>query len=154
VVNWDGGQYYCGGQSGRWSIGTVVNRDGGQLKRGQYQRGQLQRGRSGLWSILTWPNGCHPMNISKWYKNINCCSGISQACIDAVKRKVEFQGSINNKADVLCNLVMDEMKIKKKGQVINGKEYGYVDIGKDSEKDEMPEAENALVFMLICVNED
>jgi len=38
-----------GGQSGRWSIGTVVNiivvnRDGGQSKRGQYQRGQSQRG--------------------------------------------------------------------------------------------------------------
>jgi len=47
---------------------------------------------------------------------------------------------------------MDEMKIKKKVQVINGKEYEYVDIGKDSEKDEMPEAENALVFMLVCVN--
>ena len=36
--------------------------------------------------------------------------------------------------------------------MINGKEYGYIDIGKDSEKDEMPEAENALVFMLVCVN--
>jgi len=62
VVNRDGGQ------SGWWSIGTVVNiivvnRDGGQSKRGQYQhdqyqhgqsqRGQLQRGQSGLWSILT-----------------------------------------------------------------------------------------------------
>lgn len=37
-------------------------------------------------------------------------------------------------------------------EVINGKEYGYIDIGKDSEKDEMPQAENALVFMLVCVN--
>jgi len=51
-----------GGQSGRWSIllwsiGTVVNQDGGQSKRGQSQRGQLQRGQSGLWSILTWSNG-------------------------------------------------------------------------------------------------
>jgi len=27
-----------------WSIGTVVNRDGSQSKRGQYQRGQSQRG--------------------------------------------------------------------------------------------------------------
>ena len=56
----------------------------------------------------------HPMNITKWYKNINCSSGINQTCIDAVKRKVEFHKSINNKADVLCNLVMDEMKIKRK----------------------------------------
>lgn len=92
------------------------------------------------------------MNISKWYKNINCSSGISQACIDCVKRKVQFHKSIDNKAEVLCNLVMDEMKIKKKVEVINRKEYGYVDIGKDSEKDEMTEAENALVFMLVCVN--
>jgi len=44
-----------------WSIGTVVNRDGGQSKRGQYQRCSSQRGQSGLWSILTWPNGCHPL---------------------------------------------------------------------------------------------
>jgi len=46
VVNRDGGQ------SGRWLIGTVVNRNGDQ---------------SGLWSIetwsiLTWPNGCHPID--------------------------------------------------------------------------------------------
>jgi len=64
VVNRDRGQYYRG-QSERWSIGTVVNRDGGQSKRGQYQRGQSQRGQSGLWSILTWPNGCHPRKISR-----------------------------------------------------------------------------------------
>jgi len=65
VINRDGGQ------SGRWSIGTVVNiivvnRDGGQSEHGQYQRsqsqrGQLQRGQSGLWSILTWPNGTLPL---------------------------------------------------------------------------------------------
>jgi len=54
VVNRDGGQ------TGRWSIGTVVNRDGGQYYCGQSQCGQLQRDQSGLWSILTWPNGTLP----------------------------------------------------------------------------------------------
>jgi len=47
------------GQSGPWSIGTVVNRDRGQLQRGQFQRDQSQRGQSGPWSIVTWSNGCH-----------------------------------------------------------------------------------------------
>jgi len=37
-----------GGQSGRWSIGTVINRDGGQYQRSQSQCDQLQRGQLGL----------------------------------------------------------------------------------------------------------
>lgn len=94
----------------------------------------------------------HPNSISKWYRNVNCSFGISDACIEAVKRKVNSQKIINEKADVLCNLVFDEMKIKKKVEVINGKEYGYVDIGKGVEDDNMPAAENALVVMLVCIN--
>lgn len=47
---------------------------------------------------------------------------------------------------------MDEMKVKRHVDVISGEEYGYIDIGKGVDCDSTPEAENVLVFMLVCVN--
>jgi len=62
MINWNNDQ------SGRWSIGTVVNRDSGQSDGSQSDSGQSGRwsigtvdnrdgGQSGLWSILLWSIG-------------------------------------------------------------------------------------------------
>ena len=47
---------------------------------------------------------------------------------------------------------MDEMKIKKSIDNIEGKEYGYIEIGKGIDEDEIPAAENALVVMIVSEN--
>jgi len=43
-----------GGQSGRWSIGTVVNRDDGQYYCGQSGRWSIETWSISMWSITTW----------------------------------------------------------------------------------------------------
>lgn len=44
---------------------------------------------------------------------------------------------------------MDEMKVLKKIDVVNGKEYGYIDLGKGVNANEVPEAENVIVVMAV-----
>lgn len=68
-------------------------------------------------------------------------SGISRPVITAVKNKFS-----NATGPVFCNLVFDEMSIKKKVETVNEIEYGYVDVGKGDA------ADNVIVCMLVCLN--
>lgn len=94
----------------------------------------------------------HPITISKWYRDVECTSGFNEESLNAITKKVKEEKQKNGNKPVLCNLVMDEMKIKKSIENVNGKEYGYVDVGKDIDGDEVPAAENALVVMVVCEN--
>ena len=55
----------------------------------------------------------------------------------------------------MCNLVMDEMKIKKKIKLVNGKEYCYIDVGHAATNStNLPEVKNVLVVMAVCDNDN
>ena len=56
--------------------------------------------------------------------------------------------------NVICSLMIDEMAIKKHASR-DGKKYpGYVDLGNDVEDDDSaPLAKDALVFMVVGINE-
>ena len=55
----------------------------------------------------------------------------------------------------MCNLVMDEMKIKKKIKLVNGKEYCYIDVGHGATNStNLPEVKNVLVVMAVCDNDN
>ena len=45
------------------------------------------------------------------------------------------------------------MKIKSQIDIVNWREYGYIDVGTGVEKDEVPKAENVLVLMLVAEND-
>ena len=94
----------------------------------------------------------HPLTIGKWHRNVECTSGINEASLEAITRKVDAEKHKNKEKRVLCNLVMDEMKIKKSIDNVTGKEYGYVELGKGADDNEVPAAENALVVMVVCEN--
>lgn len=96
----------------------------------------------------------HPGNISKWYQKVNCSSGINNLSIEAIKKKVERERAVDPEKVIFCNLVMDEMKVKKHIDLCGDKEYGYIDIGKGVDSESIPEAENAFVLMAVCVNGD
>ena len=91
----------------------------------------------------------HLITISKWYRNIDFSSGINKVSLQTIKCKVESMKKARSMNDILCNLVMDEMSIKKAVELVNDREYGYVDIGdaKDGK-----EAGNVLVVMVVCEN--
>ena len=56
----------------------------------------------------------HPATVGKWYRKIKCKSGINEASLKAIKRKVDDYKSNNENRPLLANLVFDEMKINRK----------------------------------------
>ncbi|KAB0790173.1 hypothetical protein PPYR_15710, partial [Photinus pyralis] len=59
----------------------------------------------------------------------------------------------SNKKEIVCSLVFDEMSIRQHVEFCNGKYFGYVDFGSQLEGDNMEMAKEALVFMIVCINE-
>lgn len=89
----------------------------------------------------------HLGTLSSWYKSVNGTPGFSNEALNAIKIK-------QNKMPypLLCNLVMDEMCIRRQIEWTGKKFTGYVDIGTNVEGDVLPEAKEVLVFMLVCLN--
>lgn len=88
--------------------------------------------------------------ISRWYRTVKCTPGFSQEALIALQLKVEEAASSN--ADVICSLIFDEMSIRKLVEW-DGKQFtGYVDMGTEIDSDELPEAREVVVFMLVALN--
>nr|CAI5842946.1 unnamed protein product [Callosobruchus analis] len=92
----------------------------------------------------------HLHTMSKWYQTINGSPGFTKESLVALQLKQEEALSKNSK--VLCNLVLDEMSIRKQVEWTGSKFTGYIDVGSKMESDILPEAKEALVFMLVCIN--
>ena len=90
----------------------------------------------------------HPKTLGNWYRKIECKTGINQASIEGLRRKVDNIKKEKRLTKVFGNLTMDEMKIKKS----NEGDYGYIDFGKEVNSENVPEAEQALVLMVVLQN--
>lgn len=90
----------------------------------------------------------HPITISKWYRSVNGSPGFSSEAFDAIKRHAESNGG-----ELLCALVIDEMAIRRQVEWDGQSYVGYVDFGSNVDDDSLPVAKEALVFMLVSVNE-
>ncbi|KAL3244157.1 hypothetical protein MRX96_019422 [Rhipicephalus microplus] len=92
----------------------------------------------------------HPSTITKWYSSINREPGFTSEAINAIRAKAN-EAKKNNK-QLLCNLVVDEMAIRKHLEW-DGKQFrGYVDIGNEVDDDSNAVASEALVFMLVSLD--
>lgn len=96
----------------------------------------------------------HQRTIRKWYESINGKPGCTSEALVALKIRTEA-GAANGKK-IICNLVMDEMSIRR--QIIFNsaamKYYGYCDFGNPfSDNEEKIEAKEALVFLVNAVND-
>ena len=94
----------------------------------------------------------HQAQIRKWYSKIPAGPGFTQPAFDALTVHVEKKKRENKQ--VLCSLMLDEMAIRKHVSW-NGKSFlGYVDLGCDvNDDDSSPVAKNALVLMVVALNE-
>lgn len=95
-----------------------------------------------------------PSTMRKWYQTINGEPGMCTEALNALKMKVD-EAKVKNKK-VVCALLFDEMAIKKQIEWDKNKKKftGYVDYGTRIEKKEsLPEAKEALTFMLNCIND-
>lgn len=93
----------------------------------------------------------HIGTLSKWYRAVDAAPGFTQEAITALKVKQD-EASLKGKT-LFCNLVLDEMAIRRQIEWTGTKFCGYVDIGTELDSDKLPEAREALVFMLVCLND-
>ena len=89
-------------------------------------------------------------SLKRWYQCVDGNPGITTESLKALRVKVA-EGKANGK-QVICALMMDEMAIRKKVEWSGQRYHGFVDMGTDMDDDSLPEAKEALVFLLVAVN--
>lgn len=88
----------------------------------------------------------HPSTIRNWYQCLDASPGFTAEAFNALCEEIE------NK--LLCNLVIDEMSIRKLKEFNGNKVQDYVDFGAgiDMPEDRAGLCTQALVFLLVAVN--
>lgn len=89
----------------------------------------------------------HPHTIHKWYKCINGSPGFTTESLEALKLIAN-----KTKRPLYCCLMIDEMAIRRKIEWDGNKFHGYVDFGGVLDAEEVPEAKEALVFLVTGIN--
>lgn len=90
----------------------------------------------------------HSKTISKWYQTIDGEPGFTVESLRAIKTKVEESPT----QQIFVNLVFDEMHLMQKVEWVNGVGKGFINIGSKLKSDAIPEATQALVFMIVALN--
>jgi hypothetical protein len=97
-------------------------------------------------------NNClpHPSTLRKWVSTVDGSAGFTKEAFEILNAKGgEFKAQ--NKV-LVCGLIYDEMSIRKYVEWTGKRYFGYVDFGGDIESDALPEAKEALVFLLVALN--
>jgi len=89
----------------------------------------------------------HVKTIAKWYNNIEGNPGISVEALNSIKQRVNV-----TKYPLLGALIFDEMAIHQHVEYDGTKFSGYTDMGQDIACDDCTLATEALVFMIVCIN--
>jgi len=92
----------------------------------------------------------HPSVLQSWYRSVDGEPGFTSEALDVLKQHVKRAKS--NDKEVLCNLTLDEMSIRKHIEWDGARFRGYVDIGTETDDDTLPAATEALVFMLVALD--
>lgn len=93
----------------------------------------------------------HLNTLSKWYSAVDGSPGFTKEALEALKIK-QKEASKKNKT-LVCNLVLDEMSIRQQVEWDGQKFCGYVDLNTGIDSDQVPEAKEVLVFMLVALND-
>ena len=93
--------------------------------------------------------------LRKWYQSIDGKPGCTSEALAALKIRSSLASQQGKK--IICNLVMDEMSIRKQIEYnsVEKKFYGYVDFGNsfsDCDQDKL-EAKEVLVFLVNAIND-
>ncbi|KAM7286096.1 THAP domain-containing 9 [Ixodes scapularis] len=109
----------------------------------------------------------HSSSIRSWYSSIDAEPGFTAEAFESLQLTVRENEKKGNK--VICALLMDEMSIRKHVQWDGKKMRGFVDVGiagdnnencdggaeesSDTRKDVRPQATEALVLMVVALND-
>lgn len=89
----------------------------------------------------------HLGTISRWYRSVDGSPGFTKEALTALTLRQK-----DSSLQLVCNLVMDEMSIRRQVEWTGKKFTGYVDVGTNIDGDTLPEAREVLVFMLVSLN--
>ncbi|KAL4126973.1 hypothetical protein QTP88_011171 [Uroleucon formosanum] len=90
----------------------------------------------------------HPRTLGKWYSNINCESGFTTEALNTLALKCRI-----TLKPVYCALVMDEMAVRQHVEWDGTNYHGYVNVGESICNETMEKAKEALVFLVVALNE-
>lgn len=94
----------------------------------------------------------HQAQIRKWYSKIPAGPGFTEPAFQALNTHIRKAQEQNK--EIVCALMLDEMAIRKHVSWNGNSFLGYVDLGCDvNDDDSTPVAKNALVFMVVALNE-
>ena len=93
----------------------------------------------------------HPSVIRSWFSQINGETGFTSEAFAVLHARVK-QAAVEKK-EVVCSIMLDEMTIRKHVEWDGKRFCGFVDVGTDIEDDSAPVANEALVFMAVCLTE-
>lgn len=89
----------------------------------------------------------HCKTLSMWYKTVNAEPGFCTEALNAIKAYCNA-----NDGPVVTSLMIDGMSIKKDVKWDGTKHVGFVNFGVNYDDDRVPYAQEALAFMLNCIN--
>lgn len=94
--------------------------------------------------------------MRNWYSSVNASPGLTNESFETLRKKAD---EVKNeaKAKLLCNLMMDEMSIRRHAQwnAAKMKFDGFVDVGgKVTDQNCLPLAKDALVYLITGVEDD
>lgn len=90
----------------------------------------------------------HPKTLSKWYSSISGQPGFTTEALNMLRLKAE-----SSETPIFCSLVMDEIAIRKHIEWDGKCFHGYVNFGNDLQDPTSEEASQALVFMVVALNQ-
>ncbi|KAL4083816.1 hypothetical protein QTP88_029132 [Uroleucon formosanum] len=90
----------------------------------------------------------HPRTLGKWYSNINCEPGFTTEALNTLALKCR-----NTLKPVYFALVMDEMAVRQHVEWDGTNYLGYVNVGESICNETMEKAKEALVFLVVGLNE-
>lgn len=90
----------------------------------------------------------HPRTISRWYSHIDGKPGFTSESLKYLKMIAE-----KSSYTLICGLMIDEMSIRKHVDWDGTNFHGFINLGYETNDDSMPLAKDALVFMVVAMNQ-
>lgn len=90
----------------------------------------------------------HPKTLASWYSVIDGSPGFTNEAFQILRSKNEI-----NKHHIICSLVFDEITVRQGIEFDGNRYFGYVNLGVECSDVEKELAKEALVFMVVAIND-
>jgi len=93
----------------------------------------------------------HPRTIQRWFESVDGKPGYTAEAFQAFEVCATAAGASGK--PLICVLMMDKVAIRQQIEWDRHIYHGYVDVGAETDDDSLPIAKEALVFMIVGIND-